>query len=287
MRLLRDAPPTAGVWRCERGSAHWPAALEALRPPPTGLWLHGDALPEAGRTVAVVGSRSATAYGRTIAARLARDLVARGLVVVSGLAHGIDAAAHEGALEGGGRTVAVIASGVTQPTPSDHDVLAARVCASGTLVSETRDGGPFGRGAFVKRNRLIAALAGATVVVEAGERSGALTTAAAARALGRPVLAVPGDVDRPGSQGTLRLLRDGARPCAHAGDVLAVLPRATEVPIDPASRLLAALASQPRTVEELAREADVSPADALARLLRLQWSGLAVSHPGGRWAVRA
>lgn len=287
MMLLRDAPRTAGVWRCERGGADWPTALEALRDPPRRLWLRGEPLTAAARAVAVVGSRSATAYGRTIATRLARDLVAHGVTVVSGLAHGIDAAAHEGALAAGGRTVAVIASGVTQPTPADHGALAERVCLRGTLVSETREGGPFGRGAFVKRNRIIAGLAHATVVVEAGERSGALATAAAARALGRVVLAVPGDVDRPGSQGTLRLLREGATLCADAGDVLAVLPRLAPDALDPQARLLAALTAAPRSVEQLASDAGLPPADVLARLLRLQWSGLAVSHPGGRWTGRA
>lgn len=286
MRLLRDAPRDAGVWRCERGGPDWPTALDALRPAPPGLWLRGEPLAARERTVAVVGSRGATAYGRAIAERLARDLVAHGVTVVSGLAHGIDAAAHEGALAGGGRTVAVIASGVTQPTPTDHVGLAERIARAGTLVSETRDGGPFGRGAFVKRNRLIAALAEVTVVVEAGEHSGALATATAARALGRTVFAVPGDVDRPGSQGTLQLLREGARVCAHAGDVFAVLPRPA-VSLDPQARLLAALACGPQTVEALAAAAGLPPADALARLLRLQWSGLAVSHPGGRWTGRA
>lgn len=286
MMLLRDAPRELGVWRCERGGPDWPTALDALRSVPNGLWLRGGPLPARERAVAIVGSRRATAYGRTVAARLARDLVAHGVTVMSGLAHGIDAAAHEGALTGGGRTVAVIASGVTQPTPTDHGELAERIARAGTVVSETRDGGPFGRGAFVKRNRLIAALAEVTVVVEAGEHSGALATATAARALGRPVYAVPGDIDRPGSQGTLQLLREGARVCAHAGDVLAALPQPV-ASLDPQARLLAALAGGPHTLEALSDMARLTPADALARLLRLQWSGLAVSHPGGRWTGRA
>ena len=167
MMLLRDAPRTAAVWRCERGGTGWPGALDALRDAPRELWLRGEALPAAERAVAIVGSRTATAYGLTLAQRLARDLATHGVTIVSGLAHGIDAAAHRGALEGRGRTVAVLASGVTCPTPADHGELADRVIASGTLVSERRDGGPFGRGAFVRRNRIIAALAAVTVVVEA------------------------------------------------------------------------------------------------------------------------
>jgi DNA processing protein len=287
MMLLRDAPRTAVVWRCERGGAGWPGALDALRDAPRELWLRGQELPAAGRTVAIVGSRTATAYGLTLAQRLARDLASHGVTIVSGLAHGIDAAAHRGALEGRGRTVAVLASGVTCPTPADHVELAEQVVAAGTLVSERRDGGPFGRGAFVRRNRIIAALAAVTVVVEAGLTSGALHTAARARVLGRTVFAVPGDVDRAGSQGPLRLLREGARPCADAADVLACLAPSSTPSLDPAARLLAALTNAPRTVEAIAAHAALTPADALARLLRLQWSGLAVTHPGGRWSTRA
>ena len=225
-----------------------------------------------------------------IAERLARDLAAHGIAIVSGLARGIDAAAHAGALAGGGRTVAVLASAVAEVTPSLHAALAARVAASGAVVSEVAAGGPFGRGAFVKRNRIIAALSAVTVVVEASESSGSLSTAAAALALGRPLLAVPADVDRPGSRGTLALLRGGARVCADAGDVLAALGPHAAAPceaLDPDQRLRARLSREPMTVEHLAVAADLTPADVLARLLRFQWSGLAVSHPGGRWSARA
>jgi DNA processing protein len=154
------------------------------------------------------------------------------------------------------------------------------------VVSEVAEGGPFGRGAFVKRNRIVAALASATIVVEASEESGALSTAAVARALGRALLAVPADIDRPASRGTLALLRSGARVCADAGDVLAALGPAPAAATDPDARLRAGLTAAPVTVESLAASCGLSPADALARLLALQWSGLAVSHPGGRWSSR-
>jgi DNA processing protein len=182
--------------------------------------------------------------------------------------------------------LAVIPSALDRVTPVAHVALAARIVRSGALVSEVGEGGPFGRGAFVRRNRIIAALAAATVVVEAGEESGALATAAFARALGRAVLAVPGDVDRPGAQGTLSLLRQGARPCADAADVLASMPAATGEPVTPESRLEAALGTVPRDVTALAEASGAGVADTLARLLRLQWSGIAVSHPGGRWSRR-
>ncbi len=292
--------------------AGYPEALRALPDPPRRLYVQGGPLPVRSLAVAVVGARAATPYGRTVAERLAHDLARCGLTVVSGLARGIDAAAHAGALAADGRTVAVIPSALDHVTPATHAPLARRIAATGAVVSEVAEGGPFGRGAFVKRNRLIAGLAAVTVVVEAAPESGALTTAAVARSLGRVVLAVPGDVDRPGSRGTLGLLRAGARPCADAGDVLAALadaatrtapeapeaphspgapdspqaPYSPEAPEAPLSRLRAALAAEPRSVEALARASGAGAAETLARLLRLEWSGLAVAHPGGRWAAR-
>ena len=287
MMLLRDAPRAVVVQRIGRESPGYPAGLAELRDDPPQLFVRGR-LPAAGTpAVAIVGSRAATPYGRAFATRIARDLAARGVAVVSGLAHGIDAAAHEGALAAAGITLGVLASGVRQVTPAGHELLAERVCERGALVSEQEDGPPFGRGAFVKRNRIVAALADAVVVVEASERSGALSTADVARRLGRPLFAVPGDVDRVMSQGTLALLRGGARVCADAGDVLAVLPKPAVDASDPDARLLAALSGSPCTLEVLAAAAGVTAPDALARLLRLQWSGLAVGMPGGRWSTRA
>ena len=268
------------------GEHGYPEALLDLDHPPLRLYVLGGELPPLARAVAIVGTRTATPYGLRLASRLASDLVAHGIAVVSGLARGVDAAAHEATIAAGGRTLAVIPSALDRITPAAHTALAARIVRSGALVSEVAEGGPFGRGAFVRRNRIIAALAAATVVVEAGRESGALATAAIARTLGRAVLAVPGDVDRPGAQGTLALLRQGARPCADAADVLASLPAATDEPVTPESRLESALGSLPRDVTALAEASGSPVADTLARLLRLQWSGIAVSHPGGRWSRR-
>jgi len=207
--------------------------------------------------------------------------------VMSGLARGIDSAAHSGALAAGGRTAAVIASAFDLITAGPQAQLAGRIAGSGAVLSEVGEGGPFGRGAFVKRNRLIAACTAATVVVEAADDGGALTTAAVARALGRPVLAVPGDLDRPASRGTLALLRAGARVCGDAGDVLAAMgPLPTPADEDPGRRLLARLGAEPATVEDLARACGLATPETLARLLRLQWSGLAQAQPGGRWTSR-
>ena len=244
------------------------------------------ALPAGARTVAIVGSRAATAYGLERAARLAADLARLGLVIVSGLARGIDAAAHRGALEAGGITVAVLPGGLDAITPPSHAGLARRIARRGALLSEWPGAHAASRGLFIRRNRLIAALAQATVVVEAAERSGALSTAGVARRLGRPLLAVPGDVDRATSRGCNALLRGGARFCESAADVLRVLPAAPAAESDEA-RLAAALGARPLPAETLAATAGVTIDRALAGLLRLEWAGEARPHPGQRWSRRA
>ncbi len=266
----------------------YPDALRSLSSPPKQLYVRGVLAHPPARAVALVGARAASPYGRAMADRLARDLAALQIAVVSGLARGIDAAAHEGALAAGGVTIAVLPSSLDHITPPQHAGLALRIIERGALVTEVAKGGPFGRGAFVKRNRIIAALAGVTVVVEAGVRSGALRTAEAAEALGRPVLAVPGDVDRPTARGTLALLRAGARPCGDAGDVMTALAGSFPSPptIDPLGRLTSALDGVPRSLDELARLAAVSAMEASAMLLRLEWSGVALCAPGGRWVRR-
>ncbi|MBI5168838.1 MAG: DNA-protecting protein DprA [Candidatus Eisenbacteria bacterium] len=281
---VADAPRIRAQAR-DRNEAAYPAGLRALPDAPARVWIAGTLDTPVARCVAIVGSRAASDYGASFARRLAADLARAGLVVVSGLAHGIDAAAHAGALEARGRTVGVLPAGLDHITPVQHVALARRVAENGALLTERESGPPFGPGAFVRRNRLIAALSAVTVVVEAAARSGALSTATAARALGRPVLAVPGDLDRPTSLGTLQLLREGARPCGGAADVLAALPAL--VPggdSTPRERLLAALAASPRTIGELAAAAGMTEPAAGAELVQLEWAGLARALPGQRWA---
>lgn len=273
--------PRAAVHVLPRGDAGYPHAFEELRDPPErwhvrGIW------PLPAPAVAIVGSRAATAYGRGVARRLAGDLARQGVLVVSGLARGIDAAAHEGALDAGGATLAVLPGGIDTVVPAGHDALAARILERGAWGSEHPPGVPAHRGRFLERNRLIAALAQVTVVVEAAVRSGALSTAAAARRLGRPVLAVPGDVDRDTSRGCHRLLREGAQVCEGAADVLRAIGR-DGVPAAPAARLRAALGTRPESVESLARGTGLSVRETAALLLELRWSGLAVARPGQRW----
>lgn len=292
--------------RCARcGDPEYPAAFAELSHPPAVWFVRGEPIASVDRAVAIVGSRSASPYGRVFAQRLASDLAALGFTIVSGLARGIDAAAHEGALAAGGRTVAVLPGGLDAIVPAHHEGLASRIVCQGTLASERASGPPRNRWEFVERNRLIAALARVTVVVEAATRSGALTTAAAARSIGRTVLAVPGDLDRLESAGTLALLRSGALPCGSAADVIAALgvapgttkmhprrarsaaPRAssTGATPTPADRLLQTLEPAPIALETLCARAGLTTGDLLAGLLRLEWAGLAVRHPGGRWSV--
>jgi DNA processing protein len=199
------------------GDPHWPAGLDALGGVerdrrgglPLGLWVRGDPrLLCSSRGLAVVGSRAATPYGTGVATDWAADLAVGGLVVVSGAAYGVDAAAHRGALAVGRPTVAVLAGGLDTPYPRGNASLIERISAEGLLVSEAAPGATVNRGRFLLRNRLVAALAIGSLVVEAGMRSGALSTAAWTLALLRPLAAVPGPVTSAMSCGTHRLLRE-------------------------------------------------------------------------------
>ncbi len=288
-----DALARSGVRALPASAPGYPPGLRDLSDAPREIFIRGGDLPAVARAVAIVGSRAASRYGMEQAHRLAGDLARIGIVVISGLARGIDAAAHRGALEAGGRTVAVIPSGLDAITPRHHLDLAAAIADRGALVSEWERGEPRGRGVFVERNRLIAALAAATVVVEAAARSGALSTAAVARRLGRPVLAVPGDVDRETARGCHALLRRGARVCEEAADVLAAIggehPRGSgsgtlEAADTPEARLLGVLDDHPRTVDALAEASGLGVPETLSALLALQWAGAAAARPGQRWA---
>lgn len=201
-------------------SPDYPAPLREIADPPGVLFLRGNLLPTDRLAIAIVGTRHATRYGRTQAERLAASLVRAGLVVVSGLARGIDAAAHRGALAAGGRTLALLGSGVLNIHPPEHETLADEVAASGAVISESPPRFAPLSGSFPQRNRLISGLSLGVIVVEAAERSGALITARHAMEQGREVFAVPGPVDSRASRGCHRLLRDGAKLVESADDVL-------------------------------------------------------------------
>jgi DNA processing protein len=283
----------------------YPEGLRALAVPPPVLTVAGDAAALSLPSVAVVGSRSATAYGLAHAARIAGPLARRGLSIVSGLARGIDAAAHRAALDEGGVTVAVLGTGADRVYPSEHRALAERIEATGALVSEFPAGLPPKPGQFPRRNRLIAGLALAVVVIEAAARSGSLSTARWAAEEGRAVLAAPGRAGEKTAAGTLSLLRDGAALACSPDDVLAELPpgmRGTdgEEPGGPGRPVSAAAAALERLTPDSRLAFDAVPLHAephvdelidrlgmpcervLAALFELELAGLFVRAPGGR-----
>jgi DNA processing protein len=203
-----------------RDGEGYPALLATIHDPPGLLFVRGELLACDALAVAIVGSRHATAYGRRMAWQLAGGLARAGFTIVSGLARGIDAAAHRGALDAGGRTIAVLGSGVLAVYPPEHEPLAAEVAARGAVVSETPPLATPARGAFPQRNRIVSGLTLGTIVVEAADRSGALITARLAGEQGREVFAVPGPADGRMSRGCHRLIRDGATLVETADDVL-------------------------------------------------------------------
>ncbi|MGC5584024.1 DNA-processing protein DprA [Ornithinimicrobium sp. W1679] len=221
---------TLGVRLVVPGDEEWPVEVDGLRAPPWCLWVRGPLrVDEVGaRSVAVVGARASTAYGEEVAVRLSFELAERGFTVVSGAAYGIDGAAHRAALSADGRTVAALAGGVDVPYPRANSDLIAEIGARGALVSETPPGGAPARMRFLARNRIIAALAAGTVVVEAGLRSGARSTVREARDLGRHVMAVPGPVTSVMSAGCHEEIRAGATLVTDAADVAELVGRIGE-----------------------------------------------------------
>ena len=273
--------------RLRRGDPGYPPLLAAIPDPPSVLWLRGAAEVEllARPAVAVVGARACSSYGRSVARMLGRDLAAAGLVVVSGLARGIDAEAHRGALDARGATVAVLGCGIDRDYPAAHRELAARIAGTGLIVSEYEVGVEPAPWRFPARNRIIAGLCAATVVVEARERSGALITADFALEDGREVMVVPGEITSTVSVGSNALLRLGATPVTAAADVLEaygiVLEVGTvEAPGGLPGRLLERLAEQPSSIDELARTLALEPGDVAAGLIELELAGLVSEEDG-------
>lgn len=282
---------------------YYPSSLAALDPPPPMISVIGQAALFKREMVAVVGARNASALGIKFAGRLASDLGAAGLVVVSGLARGIDHAAHRGSLNTG--TVAVVAAGIDIVYPPEHQGLYDELRARGALVSEM----PFGMAPlarhFPRRNRIISGLSRAVVVVEAAERSGSLITANYALEQGREVFAVPGSPLDPRAKGANRLIREGATLTESAEDVLTVLRpilgHSFQEPSEPALMLTPVIEQQadrirtiveeklgpaPVEVDELIRQCGAPAADVLTVLLELELAGRAQRHPGNRVAWR-
>ena len=302
------------------GDEDFPPLLRASPCPPPLLYVWGTLRPEDVFAVSVIGSRRATAHGEAVAQNIARGLAGHGFVVVSGLARGIDAAGHRGALAAGGRTLAVLGSGLDRVYPPEHRDLAAAIAGRGAVLSELPFGTPPLKQHFPERNRLIAWISWATVVVEATRDSGSLITANLAVDQGRTVYAVPGRPGEPNAEGTNALLREGALVCRCAGDVVEDLaPQlvdaarssidargngivigttgvgpaegVTGVPGDlrltPGQRRV--FESLPATggigIERLGAESGLAPGTLLATLLELELLGLVRSLPGRRFSV--
>jgi DNA processing protein len=264
-----------------RGDAAFPPRLRAIHDPPPGVFVRGDAAFDvfARPSVAIVGARACSAYGTEVATSLARELAAAGVVVVSGLARGIDAAAHRGALESG-KTVAVLGCGIDRDYPRAHAALAADVARRGLILSEYPPGVEPAPWRFPARNRIVAGLSDATVVVEARERSGALITADLALDEGREVLAVPGEITSRLSFGTNALLRLGATPVTCAADVLVAIGIDPPPPSRPpalagtAARVCAVVGDAPVGADEIARDAQLTAGEVAAALAELELLGL-------------
>jgi DNA processing protein len=265
--------------------AQFPPLLRAIYDPPARLYLRGggaasDVLSRP--CVGVVGARACSAYGAQVARMLGRELAAAGLIVVSGLARGIDGEAHRGALESGGVTVAVLGCGIDRDYPAAHAELARRIRTDGLAVAEYEPGVEPAPWRFPARNRIIAGLCAVTIVVEARERSGALITADLALEEGREVLAVPGEITSPLSAGTNALLKLGAGPCTSADDVLELFGLARAERPRPKISVEAAtvLAALPAAADELARSTGLDARTVAVALAELELSGLSAEGDG-------
>lgn len=282
------------VCRCDPG---YPDRLRELAAPPAVLHVAGGLGRLAGCSradpVAVVGARRASDYGAEVSRSLGHDLAAAGITTVSGMARGIDAAAHQGALDAAGPTIAVLPGSAQRPYPAGARRLHARIVADAVAVSELGPEAVVRRWNFTARNRTIAALAGVTVVVEATARSGALVTARIAAELGRPVAAVPGRVTSPHAEGPNGLLATGAAVVRGAQDVLDLVygvgvrsaPEGRGAPADPIERALLAELADGGDTEAAIRRAGIGPDNGLAALAALELTGRVRRGVGGRYTV--
>ena len=279
--------------RLARSDSRFPRRLKAIFDPPPSLYLRGSGEAELldRRAVAVVGARSCSPYGAQVARMLGRELAAAGLLVVSGLARGIDGEAHRGALEAGGQTVGVLGCGIDRDYPAVNASLSRRMEDGGLVVSEYEPGVEPAPWRFPARNRIIAGLSEAVVVVEARERSGALITADFALEEGREVFAVPGEITSALSMGTNALLRLGATPLTAAGDVLEALGiERAAAPDDPdvseaAQKVLVLVRDGPVAPDELTARASLDAGAVSVALTELELAGLVSAADGVYRAV--
>jgi DNA processing protein len=290
MEAWLSGGPDRALWTL--GDAAYPRTLLQTADPPLLLFAQGDPAVLARPALAIVGSRNATAQGLDNARAFARHLSEAGWTVVSGLARGIDAAAHEGALLGEGGTIAVIGTGPDRVYPSAHRALAHRIAGHGLILSEYAPGTPPLPGNFPLRNRLIATLSQGTLVAEAALQSGSLITARLAAESGREVFAIPGSIHAPQSRGCHALIRQGAKLVETAQDILEELaPQTTPPAPGPAPRgvedpLLDAMGHDPVTLDALSARTGWPTATLNARLLELELDGRVARLPGGLFQRR-
>ena len=303
---LRD--PAAAEWEWStccandfrillHGSDDYPRGLREMDDAPLVLYCRGRIEPRDELAVGIVGSRRCTMYGRQQAEKLGRSLAMAGVTIVSGMARGIDAAAHRGALSAGGRTIAVSATGLLEIYPPEHKELAREIAANGAVVSENRLGQKPSGGLFPQRNRIISGLSHGVIIIEANQKSGALHTARHAYEQGREVMVLPANVDSIASVGSLNLLRDGATLIRHADDVLEALgPLVAPVRLEGQEEVrspreltlseqelavLNLVHTTPRPVDEVLRESDLETSRVLATLTVLEMKRMVRRLPGG------
>lgn len=296
-RYLRacESLQTCGARLLTFRDASYPGLLKSLPDPPAILYVRGCLSPR-GRRLAIVGSRQPTATGRRWTEQIAGDLAALGIEVVSGLARGIDAAAHRGALNGPAATIAVLGCGIDRIYPPEHKQLFEQIEAEGAIISEYPPGVEPLAGHFPGRNRIISGLSQGVLVVEANRKSGSLITAEFALDQGREVLAVPGGIDRATSAGTNQLIKEGAHPVTELADITSILwpgqghssqtPPAMEScePLSESALIVARLLdTEPQNLDELAARSGLTPMALSAILLHLELQGGAESLPGARY----
>ena len=283
------------VWSTSFWDETYPDILRPLPDPPALLYICGE-LPQDCPMLGVVGTRHPTHVGRTFTEQLAEQLAHSGVATVSGLARGIDTAAHRGTLAGGGKTIAVLGCGIDRVYPSENKELFRQITQQGAVVSEYPPGTAPLPGHFPGRNRIISGLSNAVLVVEAARKSGSLITAEFALDQGKEIMAVPGGVDHKTSYGTNLLIKEGAHPITEASEVLQILghdptlassrksnQQGAERLTQPAHDVLEMLDLTPRHCDELAGQSGLTPIELSAILLHLELQGLAEKLPGGRY----
>ena len=304
--VARDSDDAINEWRqcCERkvtlfqsGEAGYPRNLAEISDAPNLLYARGSLQPRDDLAVAIVGSRRCTHYGKQQAEKIAKALAMAGVTVVSGLARGIDSAAHRGALAAGGRTMAVLATGLLNIYPPEHADMAKDVSDNGAIVCEMKLNQHPSPGLFPQRNRIISGLSLGVIIIEAQRKSGALHTARHAMEQGREVMAVPGQIDSLASEGSNDLIRDGATLIRNADDVLEALGPLIE-PVQTAEKeevrspreltlndqeraVLNLVTTQPRSLDEVLREATIESSRVLATLTILEMKRMVKRLPGG------